>query len=210
MKLRSIFLPDNKKFFVLFDTVGAHLMEMSKVLPEAIRGSDSLDDYIRRLDELEKANDTVTHKLFIELGKNFITPFDREDIHFLATGLDDIADAMLDVVKQMRSHQIRNENGITLEIAEYNLKTTTLLTEALQGLRNLKAPHALTAKCTEIKGILTTGGNKLDHAVYALFHKDADAVTVLRKMDHFEKMQHLLNKTGNAVNVIESVVIKYG
>ena len=211
MSFKSLFLPDNKKFFLLFDKVADNLQQMSGLLLDAVRHNNGeLDNYIARLNELENANDLITHKLFIELGKNFITPFDREDIHYLASGLDDIADDMLGVAKQMRSHRINTSTNITITIAEYNQQVINMLSSILLKLRNTRTLDTLSVKCNEIKTVLSLGNNQIDKAAQSLFLQNAGTVDVIRNMDHYEKLQQLLNRTGNAVNVIESVIIKYG
>src|SRR5476649_2535918 len=88
------FMPKNKVFYDLFeqvvDTVGEMGIMLKKVVAEP--DYDKRAPLIRQIEDLEHKNDDHTHKIFTELGRNFITPFDREDIHYLATSLDDIAD----------------------------------------------------------------------------------------------------------------------
>ena len=97
MSLSSIlklFTPKDRVFYGLFEEVTGNLKRMSEVLIQAMNEPDrpTRDNLLRSLDDLEHKNDEVTHRIFIELGRNFITPFDREDIHALASALDDVAD----------------------------------------------------------------------------------------------------------------------
>ena len=90
----KIFLPKDRVFFGLFEQVSATLVQMSAQFTAALKETDLVkrDAMLRKLEEWEHKNDEITHEIFIQLGQNFITPLDREDIHYLATSLDDIAD----------------------------------------------------------------------------------------------------------------------
>ena len=89
----KIFMPKNKIFYELFEKVAGNVAIMGSLLRNVV-GEPEFDKraaLIVQLEDLEHANDELTHNLFTELGRNFITPFDREDIHYLATSLDDVA-----------------------------------------------------------------------------------------------------------------------
>ena len=90
----KIFTPKNKIFFELFEKMAENGAIMASKLKEVVSGPDfdKRDSLLTRIEDLEHANDELTHNVFTELGRNFITPFDREDIHYLATSLDDVAD----------------------------------------------------------------------------------------------------------------------
>jgi predicted phosphate transport protein (TIGR00153 family) len=97
MSLNNIFqyfVPKDKKFFPLFEQAGANLIEMAKLLKEMVNSDDpnKRAEITKKIEDLEHVGDDITHQIHLELGKNFITPFDREDIHSLASSLDDVAD----------------------------------------------------------------------------------------------------------------------
>src|SRR5690606_28332008 len=99
MSLNSIFqyfVPKDKKFFPLFEQAGSNLIEMATLLKESVHSADLQlrKDNAKVLEDLEHKGDDLTHQIHLELGKNIITPFDREDIHALASSLDDVADAI--------------------------------------------------------------------------------------------------------------------
>ena len=90
----TFFLPKDRKFFPLFERASGNLLDISKVLVEMINESDrdKRRILIKEIERLEHVGDSVTHEIFSELSANFITPFDREDIHTLVSSLDDIVD----------------------------------------------------------------------------------------------------------------------
>ena len=104
----KMFMPKDKVFYTLFEEVANNLKEMSGLFMTAINEKDISKRRVllKGLEDWEHKNDEVTHKIFIELGSNFITPFDREDIHYLATALDDIADYTWGAAKRMMNYNI--------------------------------------------------------------------------------------------------------
>jgi uncharacterized protein len=97
MSLNNIFqyfVPKDRKFFPLFEQGSANLIKIAEALVKLMDAKDeaSKQALTKEIEDLEHRGDDITHQIFIELGKNFITPFDREDIHLLASAVDDIAD----------------------------------------------------------------------------------------------------------------------
>src|SRR6218665_1481371 len=90
----KIFLPKDRVFYSLFEEVSENLKNMATIFKDAVQETNiaKRNAAIKQLEDLEHKNDDATHRIFLELGQNFITPFDREDIHYLATSLDDVAD----------------------------------------------------------------------------------------------------------------------
>src|SRR3982751_6037196 len=90
----KLLAPKNKVFYELFEKSADNVKQMGLLLSQAVREADfdRRQNLITKMEDVEHANDELTHNLFTELGRNFITPFDREDIHYLASALDDVAD----------------------------------------------------------------------------------------------------------------------
>ena len=113
--IMKIFVPKNKVFYDLFEKVANNSAIMGKKLKELIAEPDfdKRAVFISQIEDLEHANDELTHNIFTELGRNFITPFDREDIHYLASALDDIADYVYASAKKINFYRVNpNDIGI--------------------------------------------------------------------------------------------------
>src|SRR5215204_1354017 len=111
----KIFMPKNKIFYDLFEKVAGNVSIMSDKLRDLVAESDfdKRATIIGVIEDLEHENDNLTHNIFTELGRNFITPFDREDIHYLASALDDIADYIYATAKKINFYRINpNDIGI--------------------------------------------------------------------------------------------------
>ena len=113
----KIFMPKNRIFYELFEKVADNVSKMGSQLKDVVAEPDfdKRAALITQIEDLEHANDELTHNLFTELGRNFITPFDREDIHYLATSLDDIADYAVTELRDMK-----NMRSITEALVKIN------------------------------------------------------------------------------------------
>src|SRR2546423_13028922 len=104
----KIFLPKDRVFFQLFENVAETVLKMGNLLKEVVHENDfeKRAELIKQIEDLEHINDDFTHHIFTELGRNFITPFDREDIHSLASALDDISDYIYASAKKINFYKV--------------------------------------------------------------------------------------------------------
>src|SRR3569623_681695 len=108
-RIFQYFVPKDKKvFFPLFEHAAHNVVAMATILVEAVNTNDNAarEDMFKQIDTLENKGDELTHQIYLELGKNFITPFDREDIHSLATAIDDVADFIQGAANRMSLYRI--------------------------------------------------------------------------------------------------------
>ncbi len=204
-------MPKDRVFYELFEQVAANLTEMSDVFIAAINEEDinKRITLLKKLEEFEHKNDEVTHRTFVELGSNFITPFDREDIHYLATALDDIADYMWGSAKRMLSYSINDVDETVIEISEVIHKSVAQLKKAVYGLRNMKDLRSITEACVIINSLENEADDMMDKGMLALFSANTDTVEIIKKKDLYQMLEMVTDKCEDAANVIESIIIKY-
>lgn len=209
--LTRFFRPSGKKFYDLFDEVANNMLEMSQLMVRVIYepNAPARNATIEEMLKLEHANDLVTHRLFTELGKNFITPFDREDIHGLIGTLDDIIDYMLANVKMVQNYKLLMPGRTSQNIATGVQKITKLLAASLAQLRDKKSLNELHNSCIEIRKLNQNLDNMVDNAVAGLFADQDSPLLLIKMMDHYAVQQKLISKCNDAADVIESIIIKY-
>lgn len=209
--LSILFKPSGKKFYDLFDQVGANVSLAAGLLRGILNAPDAAQRQARykELEQLELRNDEITHTLFKELAGNFITPFDREDIHALSGGLDDIIDYIFTNAKFFVRFDIQEHDLACHQIAEEIEKAANLMSVVLSGLRQLKNSNTLHHKCTEIKAIVHGLDRTIDGCMAGLINNPPEPMMLLKLMDYYESYQDLLSKCKDAVNVVESTVLKY-
>ncbi|MCB0699072.1 MAG: DUF47 family protein [Chitinophagales bacterium] len=210
--LDKLFTPSGNKFFSLFEEADDNLRKLGQLFFETMNtdDKDARKGLLDRIEKLEQENDALTHRLFVELGKNFITPFDREDIHYMASSLDDIADFVWGTAKQMYYFDIVPIDDTTKEIANDLVKFTELLSDAIKGLRNRRELTALNSILTEMRGVASDGDNVISMAIFNLFNEEQPPINVIKLSDHYDMLQQLNNKCTDIINVLEGIIIKYG
>jgi predicted phosphate transport protein (TIGR00153 family) len=162
------------------------------------------------MEDIEHQNDEITHKIFIELGRNFITPFDREDIHSLASALDDIADCIYAAGKKINFYKIDpiSDQGIQ-KMAEAISGAVKAVKEAVTELRNLKNTQKIIECVIKINSIENNADDIFDMSIERLFESDVDAKELIKRREIYQVMEVATDKCEDAGNVIESIVVKY-
>lgn len=207
----KLFMPKDKIFYGLFEEVSYNLTQMCEIFSQAMNEADfsKRETLLKSLEEWEHKNDEVTHKIFIELGRNFITPFDREDIHYLATSLDDIADYIWGAAKRMNNYYIADVDETTLAFASIINKAIKSLNNAVMELRDMKDLRAITEACVLINSLENEGDDQLDKGMMVLFSSNINPVELIKKKDLYQMLEIVTDKCEDAANVIESIIIKY-
>lgn len=176
MGLNSIgkfFMPKNTIFYNLFEEVGVTVRTMGGVLKQLVNEPDydKRASLSTKLEDLEHENDDHTHKLYTELGRNFITPFDREDIHTLASALDDIADDIHAAAKKIIFYRVNpNDPGIQ-KMAELIEQGTIHIQGAVQELRNMKNLRKITEALVRVNDIENQADDIFDLSIEKLFNQ---------------------------------------
>ena len=121
----KFFLPKDKVFFQLFESVAETVIKwatkLKKLYTKRILKKELL--LIKEIEDMEHINDDYTHRIFTELGRNFITPFDREDIHSLLHALDDISDYIYASAKKINFYKVDPSDSGIQKMAELILSS---------------------------------------------------------------------------------------
>ncbi len=206
------FLPKDKVFYSLFEDASVNLESIARKLLQVVQEPDfnKRASIIKEMEDLEHKNDEVTHHIFIELGRNFITPFDREDIHSLASALDDIADYIYSAGKKINFYQIDPiaDNGIQ-KSAQAILEAVLAVKSAVTEIRNLKNTHKIVECVIKINSIENQADEIFDSCIEKLFDSDVDAKELIKRRELYQILEIVTDKCEDAGNVIESIVVKY-
>ena len=209
--IMKIFVPKNKVFYELFEKVATNSATMGHKLRALVSEPDfdKRTAIINQIEDLEHANDELTHGIFTELGRNFITPFDREDIHYLATSLDDIADTIYASAKKINFYKVNpNDLGIQ-KLAEIIEQSAGLVSNAVTSLRDMKNLRLVTESLVKINSLENQADDVFDMSIERLFETEPDAKEVIKKREIYTVMEIATDKCEDAANVIESIIIKY-
>lgn len=210
--LLKFFLPKDKVFYTLFENASANLETLSKKLVTLVNEADfnKRAALIKEMEDLEHQNDMLTHNIFLELGRNFITPFDREDIHSLATALDDIADYIYAAGKKINFYKIdpTTDSGIQ-KSADAIQQAVLAVNAAVVELRNLKNTQKIVECIIKINSAENSADDLFDLSIEKLFDSNVDAKELIKKRELYQILETVTDKCEDAGNVIESIVVKY-
>ena len=207
----NLFMPKNKVFYELFEAVADKVLEMAIKLKEMVSEPDpnKRASIQAQIEDLEHKNDENTHRIFTELGRNFITPFDREDIHYLATALDDICDYIYASSKKINFYNVNpNDTGIQ-KMAELILHGSQEIRKAVMGLRDMKNLREMTEAMVRVNSIENQADDVFDMSIEMLFQQENDFKEVIKKREIYQVMEIATDKCEDAAHVIESIIIKY-
>lgn len=204
-------MPKDKVFYTLFEEVADNVSKMGKTLKEVVTEPDfdKRAAVISKVEDLEHQNDELTHRIFTELGRNFITPFDREDIHYLASALDDICDYTYATAKKINFYKI-NPNDVGIQkMADLIEQACDNIRTAVKELRNMRNMRNITDALVKVNSIENQADDVFDMSIDRLFETEPDAKEVIKKREIYQVMEVVTDKCEDAANVIESIIIKY-
>lgn len=207
----QFFVPKDKKFFPLFEKDAANLVQMSDILVKLVKTTNHTERsiFLRQIEELEHKGDEITHELFIELGSNFITPFDREDIHALATAIDDVADFILGASTRMDLYNITVFSEAVVLLSENIREGAVEIQKAVNGLRNQKNIKSVREACVKINSLENDADRIFNVALAKLFETEKDAVELIKQKELLSILETATDKAEDAANTIETIIIKY-
>lgn len=207
----QFFVPKDKKFFPLFEKDAANLVQMSEILVKLVNTTNHTERsiFLRQIEELEHKGDEITHQLFVELGSNFITPFDREDIHALATAIDDVADFILGASTRMDLYNIKVFSKAIVQLTENIHAGAKEIEKAVIGLKNQKNISQVRDACIKLNSLENEADKIFNIALANLFETEKDAVELIKQKELLSILETATDKAEDAANTIETIIIKY-
>jgi hypothetical protein len=203
-------LPRDERFFDLFTALATTSVNAAQVLTDLFRRQDN-DRWqlVEVIKGLEHDADEVTHAIVTRLDRTFITPFDPEDIHELASRLDDIMDRIDSTARRARIFRIGEVPEGALLLCDVIHRTTTEVLRAVHALKRGPTTEVLAA-CREIKRLEEEGDAMYHMWLGRLFEDKHEPITVIKWKELYDTLEKTLDSAEDAANVLESVTIKHG
>ncbi|HWD88758.1 MAG TPA: DUF47 family protein [Mucilaginibacter sp.] len=214
MSLNSIFqyfVPKDKKiFFPLFEQASNNVVVMAEHLVTAVNSNDPIarEELYKQIDKLENKGDEITHQVYLELGKNFITPFDREDIHALASAIDDVADNIQGAANRMLLYRVDDLNDHIRKLCDLILQASMDMDKAVKELKDLKNVRHIADSCIRINSVENQADYVFDRAVADLFLYETDAIKLIKYKEILSVLETATDRCEDAANVMESILVK--
>ena len=197
--------PKEEDFFSLFKQQAALVRKGCDLLHEMMEKFDDLDARARALKKVEHEADLVTHELFERLNRTFITPLEREDIHDLASGLDDVLDAAEAIGSRIVMFGIERPTPQALQMTAILARCGAQIEQAVGGLKDLKHLMSFTIEINRLENEADTISRQV---VADLFSGRHEVLDVLRWKEIIGRLEDAADKCEDVANTIESIVLK--
>jgi predicted phosphate transport protein (TIGR00153 family) len=199
--------PNKIDFFEMFDRALENLSRAANVLVDTFNNFEHFEKKAKAIYEFEQEGDMLTHDIMKDLNKTFLTPIDREDIHALASRIDDVLDLIWAAVDRMVVYRIDKPTPEVISIAEDLQMTTDILKKALRELRSKEYSH-VQEHCIEINRLENRIDRKYRDALGKLVNDGNDAVHIIKWKDIYQLFEDAADRAEDVANILEGIVLK--
>jgi len=201
------FIPKDEQFFKLFKAMTENIIEGAKLLKDMLDNFENPVESQRKIKDLEHKGDSITHEILKKLNKTFITPLDREDIHSLASQLDDILDLIDASAQRIVMYNVKAITPEAKSLGFIILQTCYLVDKAV-ALLGQKSNDQIFKLCVEINSMENEADRVSREAIRRLFDDEKDPIQLIKWKEIYEFLETATDKCEDAANTLESVVVK--
>lgn len=199
-------IPREKKFFEMFADMAANLSEGARVLRDLLTDYRDVGTNVQKIKDIEHKGDDITHAVFIKLNQTFITPFDREDIHRLASSLDDVLDYVNSAADRLLMYKILEVPAAAATLAGIVVRQADELGKAVAVLE--KNYKQVLEHCVEVNRLENEADTVSRGALAKIFEEEKDPIQLIKIKELIEVLETATDKAEDAANVLETVVLK--
>src|SRR5438045_1217099 len=199
-------IPRERAFFDLLERAADNAADGARELAAMVEDTGGASGYAGRVRDLEHVGDDLTHEILETLNTTFVTPFDRHDIHHLASAIDDVLDCQEAVADLLVLHAIQEPIPQFRQQTEVLVRATTAIVEAVRGLQFLDEVDRTT--WADVKRLEREGDRIYRRAVAELYSGEYRAMDVLKWKDILHEMETAMDRCEDIANIIESIALK--
>lgn len=203
-------LPRDTAFYDMFETLARHVVASSTHLRDLTHRFPDVSPAIQRIRNEEHAADEIAHAALDRLDRTFITPFDREDIHELVGGLDDIVDTIDALAQKFMLYHVNNMDTEFREQAGVLLQATEVLSEAVHRLRKSRKLADLSERLIELHRLENVGDDNNHAAMSRLFEGKLPALEVMKWKELYDLVETAIDNCEDVGDTLERIVLKNG
>ena len=204
-KLR--WLPKDENFFEDFAALAERIVSGAALLERMLASDPPAGEMALQSRQVEQECDSLTHQIIQRLNATFVTPIDREDIHALATSLDDVMDAIDAAATVVRRYRISSLRYGARELASLVYQSTVEVRVAVEALDKREG---VAERAVEINRLENAADDVLDESLRRLFEEEKNAITVMKWKEMFDLLEQATDRCEDCANVLEGVVVKHG
>jgi len=199
------FIPHEPKFFELFAELSGYLTEGANLLRDILEDPRDIDMKVEQVQAIEHKGDRTTHAIITKLNQTFITPFDREDIHRLASSLDDVLDFTNTAATRLVMYRITEPPAAAAQLAGLIVLQSE---ELARGVSVLEKNGAVMKHCEEVNRLEDEADHIGRRAIAQLFESERDPIQLIKLKELYELLEMATDKAEDAANVLETIFLK--
>lgn len=209
-RILRFFQPKDRTFFPLFEKAADNILSISELLMRLVQETDleARENLILQIEDVEHNGDQITHEIINGLNTVFITPFDREDIHYLASSIDDVADHVKDAALRIKLFKLQTLPGSMIKFAELILLGVQEVKRAVSELHDMRNIDRLRHHIININNVENQGDAIFELAMTDLFANEKDPIEIIKIKDIIAKMESACDRCEDIANVMESIIVK--
>jgi predicted phosphate transport protein (TIGR00153 family) len=198
-------LPRDEKFYDMFTELAKRLTASAALLHEMFVTPSELEAKVSSIKVLEHEADNITHDIIDRIDRTFVTPFDREDIHALASELDEVIDLIDGTARRATIFRIQKTRPAAEVLAGVLARAATTVEEGVRDMKNAKHVYAISER---LKTLEEEGDAVYHEAMGRLFNEGGDALEVIKWKDLYDKIEDALDQCEDVGNVLQSIALK--
>jgi uncharacterized protein len=207
----KFFVPKDVSFFPLFEEDARIMIKAAELLKELV-GLDDVEQrepIVKQIKAVELEGDEMTHKIYKQLNKSFITPFDREDIHELASDMDDVVDTINGVSQRISLYKPKHLIPVFQELAEIIYQASLEIQSSLDGMRSAgRNKEKILQSCINLNTLENKADDLYHVALSAIFQDVADTRELIKLKEIVETLEKSVDKAEDVSDVIKTMLIK--
>jgi len=211
MLARLRFIPQDHRFFDLFNRGAENVLEGAQLLHDLLNNFVDIDRKARHLKDIEHTGDEITHEVFDALHRTFVTPIDREDISHLASSLDDVIDWVEEVGRRIRMYRIEKPTPIACSFSKVILEQSEQIARAVPLLEERSQAATLRAATQEIHRLENVGDDLLADAIATLYDGVTEVPQLIHAMrwsDLYTLLEDTTDKAEHVATVLNTIALK--
>jgi predicted phosphate transport protein (TIGR00153 family) len=199
-------VPREQRFFEQFTNLTTQIRSGSRMLKEMYSGTSPDFGQVAKIKEVEHECDASVRSIIDQLNRTFVTPLDREDIHAIASRLDDVMDAIDAAASVTKLYKITEVRGGARRLADIICDSMDRLAEAVKALDKRTGVLELSARVRQLE-------NEADRvhqdAIVELFDQEKDPITVIKWKEIFDFLEAATDRCEDVANLLEGVIVKH-
>lgn len=198
-------IPREEKFFDLLKASAKNLLDGAVLLKDLVHNYTDVEEKVRKIKEIEHKGDDIIHETIEKLNKTFITPIDREDIHILASELDDVLDAIEGISSRLLYFKIQKPTPECIRLVDIVYEAVEQIEKAISNLEHF---DDLSQFCIEINRLENEADQISQEMIGQLLDQEPDWRVAIKWKEIYGRLETAADHCENIADAIETVIVK--